>query len=263
MRPQLALAMLLAATAAHGQWSSLSDFESATAGPVDGQEGWTTTAGNTTAFYDVTADPSDPTNQALRTTGTTGSGDMNGNAYISLGGNSIADGTTGTLFWRMRNSDLGDLVVGAIDVADPAIPGWGGYEGYMVQGNAGGGNVFKVRDGGGFANLDAYTADEWYNVWLVLDHTADNSSLYVSQGADPAVLLGAGDFRTGNEPDDTLTGINIRMGAAQLNNNAIGYVDDFYVDASGVNLSNPVIPEPTTAVLAATLLGATALRRRS
>ncbi|MEN1678288.1 MAG: hypothetical protein AAGJ46_01750 [Planctomycetota bacterium] len=249
IRLSIALTLFVPATCS-AAFTSISDFESLTPGALGSQGGWTSEL-SATSVYTVTADPDNPSNQVLRATGTSAAqgAPNDGNAYISLGSNSIADGTTGTVFFRMRTSDLSDLVFGASDLAAPFT--WSSYEGYMVMGAVAGNNAFRVRNGGAFSgNLLGYSGDEWYNVWLVLDHTADSTSLYVSQGADPAALLGSGGFRTGNEPDTDLVSLNLRMGAAHNNNNARGYLDDIYVDNSGVNLANPVIPEPSSVVMA-------------
>ncbi|QDU88894.1 hypothetical protein Pla175_22780 [Pirellulimonas nuda] len=253
----LMLTTLAVAGSAHGAWTLLDDFDSLALGAVGGQGNWTTTTGTGNAAYNVAVDPDDASNQALLATG------FNENGYIPLGANSIAEGATGTVFLRMRTSDLSDLVFGSSDVAAPA--GFGDYEGYMVMGVNGNPavNTWKVRSGGGFSNFGPYTADEWYNVWLVLDNAADTNSLYISQGSDAALLLGSGAFRNGTT--DPLVSLNIRMGASHNNNNAQGYLDDIYIDPSGVNLGNPVapVPEPATITVAlATLLGLSGVLRR-
>lgn len=254
--PALAFSLLMCTVSGvtYGAWVSVDNFESASVGALGGQAGWTTTGENAT--YEVAADPSNPANQALKATGTSSGSDPEGNAYVSLGSNTIADGTTGTLFFRMRNGADGDFVFGSSDVAVPA--GWSDYEGYMVLA----GENIRLRDGGSFTNVGTYSGDEWYNVWLVLDHAADTADLYASQGTDPAVLLGAaGAFRTsGNTVHDDLISLNVRMGNAQ-GNGATGYLDDIYVDTSGVNLANP-IPEPATMALVAILLAHGAVSRR-
>ncbi|QDU88893.1 hypothetical protein Pla175_22770 [Pirellulimonas nuda] len=231
IKPAIAVLLVLATGHLHAQWSPLSDFETLNLGPVGGQGGWTTTTGTGNAAYAVAADPANPANKALLATG------FNENAYIPLGASAIADGTTGTLFFRMRTSDLSDLVFGSSDVAAPA--GFGDYEGYMVMGVNGAPavNTWKVRAGAGFANFEAYAADTWYNVWVVLDNAADTNSLYISQGSGAATLLGSGAFRNGTA--DPLVSLNLRMGASHNTNNAQGYLDDIYVDKSGQNLAIP------------------------
>ncbi|MEN1678287.1 MAG: hypothetical protein AAGJ46_01745 [Planctomycetota bacterium] len=238
--PALTLASVVAVSGvSSAAWNSLSDFEFLSPGPLGSQGGWTSEL-STTSEYTVTSDPDNPSNQVLLATGTSAAqGAPNeGNAYIPLGVDSIAEGTTGTVFFRMRTSDLSDIVFGASDVAAPFT--WSSYEGYMVMGSVAGENAFRVRDGGAFSgNLLTYSADQWYNIWLVLDHAADTVSLYTSQGSDAAALLGSGGFRTGNEPDSDLVSLNLRMGSPHLNNSAQGYLDDIFVDSTGENLAIP------------------------
>lgn len=226
----------------HAQWAELGNFESASIGLLDGQEGWTTIG--TEATYEVVVDPEDSGNQVLKATGWTGPGaGVQANAYLSLGSETIPDGTTGTIFFRMRNTGInldnngGDFVFGASDVAAPAT--WQDYEGYMVMREG----MFQLRDATTNTNVGDYNSDEWYNIWLVLDHTADTSTLYASQGSDPAAQVGtlSGAFRTtNNDVHDDLVSLNVRMGTLHNTNMAEGFLDDIYVDTSGSNL---ILPE--------------------
>lgn len=235
---------------AQAAWTNLSDFESLAPGDLGNQGSWTSVSAPNNGYF-VAADPDDAGNQALEATGAN-SRDDGSNAYISLGAG-IAEGATGTVFFRMRNAADGDLVFGASDVAAPAE--WGDYEGYM---RFAGGNI-DVRNSNTFAAVGTYNADEWYNIWLVLDNAADTTQLYASQGSNPAVALGSpGNFRNGTT--DALSTLNVRLGVPQTT--AVGYIDDVYVDAMGVNLGLPTIPEPTSALLAISGVAALLASRR-
>ncbi|NOX99157.1 MAG: PEP-CTERM sorting domain-containing protein [Verrucomicrobia bacterium] len=263
LKLMVAMAFIASSSSALAQWTLLDDFEGSALGDVNGQNGWTATNNSSTghpiAVYNVDIDPTDASNQVLYVAPSTTSGN---NAYIPLG-SGIADGTTGTAFFRMSlsrndapvgNGTLGgDFVFGSSDLAAPFT--WSSYEGYMVMAN---GNI-RIRNGGGFDDVSTYNADEWYNYWLVLDNATDTTSLYSSQGLDPAVLLGTGAFRNGTT--DPLVTLNLRIG--ELLNNTSGRLDSIYFDPSGANLSNP-IPEPGTIALAiGACLLAVGTRRRS
>lgn len=228
---------------AFANWTNLSDFDSLAVGPLGTQGGWTS---DSDALYQVVVDPSDAANQVVEISG------GGGNAYVGLGGG-IAEGATGTIFFRARNGNPGDLVFGSSDVAAPAA--WGDYEGYMRLAAGG----LDVRDGGGFANGGTYNADEWTNIWLVVDNAADTTTMYSSVGSDPAGNAITGGFR--NTTTDSLVTANIRAGNAQAG--VLGYIDDVYM-ASGADLTNPV-PEPNLAMLlvAAMMLGLFQRRSRS
>lgn len=264
LKMTIAVALLVNSSLAMAQWTLLDDFEGSTVGDLSGQGSWTVTNADT---YEVAADPLDASNQILFVptgTGSGGSGAGSNNASIPLG-SGIADGATGTAFFRMalgRNSaPIGsgtvgaDFVFGSSALATPE--GWSAYEGYMVMAN---GNI-RLRDGGnGFVNVATYNADEWYNFWLVLDNAADTMDMYSSQGTDPAVLLGTGGFRNGTS--DPLLTLNLRIG--ELLDETNGRLDSLYYDPNGANLTNP-IPEPSGIALAfvACLLAAGSRRRSS
>ncbi len=256
LKLMVAVALLASSSTAMAQWALLDDFEGSTLGDVNGQNGWT--ADN--SDYNVAVDPLDAGNQILFVAPDSGGG----NAYIPLG-SGIAEGATGTAFFRMAigrsNAPVGDgtiggdFVFGSSALAAPFT--WNSYKGYMVMAN---GNI-RVRDGNtGFTNVGTYNADEWYNYWLVLDNDTDTTSLYSSQGTDPAVLLGTGPFRNNSDPtteNDPLVTLNVRVG--EFLNETSGRLDSIYFDPSGAP-----IPEPTSLVLAAGcfLLAATSRRRR-
>ena len=216
-------------------WVAISNLESATVGPLGVQEGWTT-VDSERAEYTVAIDPSDSSNQAVLAVGDNNPDgeSIQARAYIGLGTSSIPVGDTGTLFFRMRASSGADFVFGASDVAAPVT--FSDFEGYMVMAS----NEFRVRNGGTNAFVGSYTGDSWYNVWLVLDNAGNQSSLYVSQGTDPAELLGMGNFRTGNgDPSGDLVSLNLIMGQGHTQSGATGYLDDIYVDTAGRNLALP------------------------
>ncbi|MDA7930345.1 PEP-CTERM sorting domain-containing protein [Akkermansiaceae bacterium] len=229
-----------------GSFVLVDNFEGYTAGSdLNGSGGWTAN-GDTK----VLVDPDDAGNQALNSAETATVTTTNVHKAIPV----IDQTSVGTIFFRARAQNPADLVIGSSDVAAPA--NWPDFEGYM---RFAGGNI-DVRDGGGFSNVGTYTAGEWYNVWLVLDHTTDTTTVHFNQGdADAPAAAGSGAFRTtGNTVHDDIINVFIR------NNDPTnsGFVDDIYVDNTGANLTNPTaIPEPASSLLA--LLGLVfGLRRR-
>ena len=212
------------ASVAPGQWTLIDNFQSASVGPLGSQGGWTTSGAANP--YQVANDPLLTTNKALQVS----SGDQAFNAFIPLG-SGINVGNTGTVFFRMRNG-AGDLAFGASDLASPA--GFGDFEGYMVMAA----NQFRVRDAGTNKNVGNFISNDWYNVWLVLDNDANQNSLYVSQGVEPAFLLGTGGFRTGNgDPAGNLLTLNVRAGGGQQG--VLGLIDDIYATPTTTNLTLP------------------------
>lgn len=241
-----AIALGFLTVPSHGVFTLLDNFEGYTAGAdANGVGGWT--ANGDTKFL---VDPDNAGNMTLNSAETVAV--TTTNVYKPMP--TISGSSVGTIFFRARASNPSDFVLGASDVVAPS--NWPDFEGYM---RFAGGNI-DVRDGGGFANVGTYNADEWYNVWLVLDHTSDTTTVYFNQGSgDAGAAAGSGAFRTsGNTVHDDLTTMFIR------NNDPAnsGYVDDIYVDNTGINLTNPTaIPEPSAALLA--LVGmAFGLRRR-
>jgi hypothetical protein len=213
------------------------------------------------AEYSVAVDPDNPGNKTLLAVGDSDpdAEAIQARAYLGLGASAIPVGSTGTVFFRMRAGNGADFVFGASDSATPVT--FSDFEGYMVMA----GSQFRVRNAGANDAVGSYTGDEWYNVWLVLDNDANQSSLYVSQGTDPAGFLGSGAFRTGNgDPSGNLVSLNLIMGRPHTTNSATGYLDDIFVDNSGRNLSLPpmLVPEPSTALLAFCGLLMTNKRRR-
>lgn len=199
-----------------GEWMAAHDFSGLDEGPLDGFGGWTATDG--------TGIRSDDGNKMILAEG------GGQNAYASLGG-TIASGSSGTVFFRARPGEMPDFVLGVSDVAEPNA--WDEYEGYMRFA----GTNIDVRDGGGFTTvLENFSAESWYNIWLVLDNRTLETTLYYSTGAEAAQLGGSGAFRMtgGNTVTGDLINFLVRTGTAHTT----GQVDDIYL-ASGQNLAVP------------------------
>ena len=114
-----------------------------------------------------------------------------------------------------------------------------------------------VRDAGTYRILDEFGANEWINVWTVMDNASDTLQVYAqSDTTFPAQTLlddesGKTTFDFRNGTGDALSTFLLRTGT---NHGAPYLLDDIYVDPAGMNLVNP-IPEPSSFVLLALALG--------
>ena len=235
----------------------IEDFESGfTAGnPIDNINGWT--ADNT---YTAQVDPADSSNTVahffINQDGVPGENRDNYNAYKALGvSNHITDGTSGTLFMRIRfvannrNANYG--------LSDENSPN--AYNDFESQINFQDSTVMQARDGGDFVSLNpggntsvaVDNANVWYNVWMVPDNDSDTSQIYVQSDDDINFINQTQLFPNGDSSEP----INFRFGTTDAlttlflrSNNGTMYWDDFYIDNAGANLTNP-IPEPTSGLL--------------
>lgn len=271
--------LLFAGQIASAAFVLVDDFES-------GFGGWTDVTSNTgdaIPDFGIVSDPDDSGNQALQVVRTHNSWDST--AYKPLGANSILEGTTGTLFYRIRNFINptaprgtagtgtvagGDLSAGASDTAPAANSNGGGFgdlEAYAtLAGTTAGAGQVRVRNAGTTATVGAYNANTWTNIWLVINNQADTYSLYSSEGSNPAAQVGAGGygFRNGAAANDLIS-FYIRSGFGQTvgSRNETGLIDDVYVDNTGSNLANPtVVPEPASWMLVAMCLTLSAFARK-
>lgn len=148
-------------------YTQVLDFESYPGGAVSGRDGWTASAAAV-----VTADPTDATNRVLEMTGS------GLKAYRPVSG--VAQGDTGTLFFRFRREGGVDTSVGLTDVDAPAS-----FADSRVQANAQNSDTLQIRDGGAFAPVGTWSSGVWQCVWLVTDHAARRTAVYSRGGPYP------------------------------------------------------------------------------
>lgn len=258
----------------------IDDFQELAVGqPVNGQGKWQAEAGNLFEPAGVAVDPVDPQNLVLRI----GQGNYSGGrlghreTINTVPGLVIHNGTTATLFFRLRYGDQQmDFSVGMTDVANPIsdviFNSFTQFESQLALSFTPGSDLLRIRDGATLRTLtDQVAKDTWYNLWLVIDNHADTTRIYIQGGAfAEQTLLSVGDqeefrFRNsgGATQDNDLVTFFIATGRNTSNqppspteHNGPAFIDDIYLDASGVNLANPV-PEPST--LALTAIGSAAL----
>ena len=241
-----ALALLLA-TPVSADWVKLDDFQ----GDLSN---WTTNE-----FFDaeseIVTDPDCGTNNVLFVGQSDGGVEDSSNAYMSLGGDNIASGDTGTLFGRMRTGGPLTETDGHFGLSTESAPDeWGDFSAYLTENGQ-----WSVRDDG-YKTTDLQPAAEtWINFWIVVDNPNDEYHVYcnTTYGED----ADSGDQMSHSTNDKDFA---FRSGTGALamqtllirasNANEDGwYLDDLYIDSSSQNLSNPVsepalIPEPLTMV---------------
>lgn len=244
------------------------DFQALTPGNLNGQGGWTANATNVnvaTVSGTLVAQVGQPAAVASN--------------YRGLGGSSIANGTTGTVFfqWQRGAGNGPNYNIGLTDLAAPGNVA-GDFE---IQLNMQATGVLNARSAGAFVGL-AFTnggptfvplTDTMYNFWLVVDNTADTYQVWVQSDGDANTLSqvqlvnptggsGTFGFRNGVAANSIQTFL---FGAGATTNNALIAHDNIYVDTAGANLANP-IPEPAGIAAVALGLGlagfAVARRRR-
>ena len=161
----------------------------------------------------------------------------------------IADNTTGTLFYRLRIAD-GDIncASGMSDTTD--ADSWGDYEAQLTWKSPE--DTVDVRSGGGAA----ITPDAWYNIWMVIDNTNDEYDVYLQSNDDAnfssqTKIGSTAGFRNGAGNNDMVAFM------LHSNNGDSIYIDDIKLDSTGQNLT---IPEPASLTLL--ILGGLALTRR-
>ena len=237
---------VLFASEAQAQWALVDDFESYALGDINGKSDGSGTWVSDSATQQVVVEPG-TSNQVLDSQSSDTTNTYNDDPALI-----VAEGTVGTLFFRMKKGPdaIGHVVYGLSDVAAPSA--WGDYE-VGVGDRTNGGDALDVRDGGSYVTLDQMPADEWLNMWVVSDNTADMVQVYAqSDTTYPTQTLldddsGNTSFSFRNGTTDPLATFLLRTGADHV---SPFYVDDIYLDPSGVNLVNP-IPEPSSLALLA------------
>lgn len=279
-----AAALCVASHEAKAAFSLFDNFDTYTTGPLSGQGGWTTstTAG---AHTDVVA-----------ATGSDNEAQVYGNSipnYKPLGALTIPNASTAATVYfnfKMAASTTGNNFNFIItDATNP--PDTAGSSEVQLNFDAtavltGGTSTFRVRNAGAFQFLSTggTTASEVmpiagdvYNVWFVINNSADTYQIFM-QSDDPATGLsgaphqiiaidGSGvnkgstfGFRNGAAANDLITA-NFGNGTVAVGN-AVNF-DDIYVDLGGSNTINPLaVPEPGSIGLLGLVAGAGLLRRR-
>ncbi len=264
--------LLLCTAPSHADFILVDNFESLSATNLEGQNGWTNASGVNAGSIAVTSDPAGGSNQVAVSLARDGSGSDDHALAKSLS-TPIAEGTTGTLFLRLRHETTSNLRLDTIagltqDNASSANTSTSAYANYIVSTDIGetdadAGGDMSVYNSNLNQDVANTAADNWYSVWIVFDNADDDVDVYLKlddgSGATLSDLV-ADDFGFRNTADTALQAFKFRNNEDGHTTNA--YFDDIYIDATGVNLANP-IPEPASFLLvAAGALGVLPRRRR-
>ena len=228
---------------------------------------------NSGGTVSVTADPDDAGNNALELTAAS-------DAHVAF---NIADGSVGTVFVRVRlaNATGGPVNIGSNGGFGVTERDWAAASGqgkFAVRSHVETIRTFDApgvrtrstyNDGwaspGGLGNVQQSAPEVWQNFWFVLDTTGaiDTFDMYVEGGDYATPTLVADDARWYRE-----AGENVGVEGFYIYSTGVSpatYIDDIYVDTTGVDLSNPLVavPEPATLVFALMAMSAGALRPRS
>ncbi len=227
-------------------WFLAGDFSDAVFRMGDSPFGVDKWEGRRAGDYQIIADPEDPENQVLE--GELRSGP---NSWIRkrLGAQSIADGETGTLFYRymVRNSDPSHsigLIVSDIDnpTTTSAAAGFHRLDGIGTEG------VFmnSVRDGGSTIELHEGDVGVWYNLWMVFDNADKTYDIYIAPGdrmeATEEDRVGAGLAFNASAENQSLHMFYARLSGSRRDEPVL--FDRISVDPAGENLSFPADPYP-------------------
>ena len=266
---------------AHADFAVIDTFESYNVGLLDGQVGSGWYSPTSASFLnEVAVDPTDAGNQAMQVTEGSSTNQRIANTINNT--DRIAVDNTGTLFFRVYlegqiAGENREVRIGLSDQNPTTATGTGVHETYLQTDN---GDTFQSFDGptgengNGTQTLGAAGAGAWYNVWMVADTAALTYDLFIEGPGFTGQQLVADDFgfRNANTVNDTPAELEGELGTIFLRPSGGNptaesdpsriWFDDFYIDNSGQNLTNP-IPEPSSLALAGLgaglLLG---LRRR-
>ncbi len=224
-------------TGAPDAFIRVSDFEGLDPGDLPGQGNWEFSAppsgeaGSTVDLgaLSVVADPSGVDNQVSSITGEAA-------GFVNL--IAIAEGATGTIFYRMYRDGEIDAFAGTTAADTPNA--WSSFE-TQAGAKTPGSDSFRIRNGGEFEDVESgqFRPSTWYCVWTIIDGSSDRFDLYLQGGPynEPTAVRGSTDkwnFRNGT--DDDLDRFYVRSSADTTGHFMI---DDVFVDPSGANLSVP------------------------
>ena len=227
---------LLAAGGAHAEFVLVEDFDSLELDAIDEQNGWTAPSDSST----VTLDPAGGINQVLSV--------ITQSTFLYKPA-SLLDDTTRMLFLRFRIDGQLNFSLGMSDVLYPSR--FDHFEVELSLTNST--NELRINDAGNYDILSVLQLNTWYNCWLLIDNTSDETQVWlherpgqVATAADQLDAEGQTIFQFRNVSAGDLQNFFIKTGGGSGPGGPL-YVDDIYVEnTSALNLTNPTTM--TTAV---------------
>ena len=248
-----ALSVLFAPLLASADFVPIDTFESHAPGAaIDSTGGW---AAFGTPLGTITSDPDNAANQVAQLP----TAANNAGYTLNLGAQAVADdGSEATVFFRYRTSGALSVYLTDQDAITPA--NWFSEDEVGLYNRS----LVDPTDIRGHFNTGVATTinrDEWVNVWIHIQNKTTPSNPFSLANSERyfmyinGVLINGTDGTSDNSfvtrafnanvPDiDTLFFVSNDAAAS-------GMVDDFYIDNTGLNLTNPTIPEPSVAGLLA------------
>ena len=252
---------------AFGAFVLVEDFNARTIAAIGGQNGWTTSGVSTGNTFNVIANPlSGGTGNLLEMKKSTATSSIY--AYKNFASPIENTSTATTVFFRMYSlSTVMNIVAGAAETPSAAftdlatIARLNSTTGLDVyNGNTTGG--VAVTNGGYLTADITPLSVKWYDIWMVINNSADSYQMYYSENGGAQTLATAG--------SPSLTTFTMRQGGTQAINAFMvatsqmtggattSYIDDIYIDTTGSNLT--LVPEPSAALIGG--LGMLTLLRR-
>lgn len=226
------LVLTAASATGHAAFVEIDDFEALGSGTINGVNGWTVSGGG--GNNAVVADPADAGNLVLAVSGAS---ENNIKAAV------VADGNTGTLFFRFRtlSQTTPDISIGLSPLIAP-VNGTDISSTLRINGSS-----LQVYDGA-FQTVGSIATGTWYSVWMVVNNNVagDKSFEVFVQGgayASQSQLSYSGDssFAFRLDPAGAFNAFDARSNTAH---STTVYFDDIYLDASSRNLAT--VPEPAS-----------------
>jgi hypothetical protein len=175
--------------------------------------------------------------------------------------NPITESKPVTLYFRLGrplvsgSASEADLTWGAVaDEARGTEAGLFGYGSYSFVGRIETDGIIDIRDQSAtprYQNLSTVPLETqiWYEIWFVVDHFNNTFSQYVTGGeytTQTLVYTDAEYQHKTTENLDTLLFITAAGGTSEIKGKDDMYLDDFYIDVGGVNLTSPTAPPVDT-----------------
>ncbi len=168
--------------------------------------------------------------------------------YLPLGGDAVAQGSSATLFARVRlaGGALADRFNLGIGLSDEVTPtnNFGHFEAQATAINSSNTAAVPllIRNGANSPAPANLNRDQWYHLWFVVNNQTDTYDVYLKSTSGPATngdrIASGFAFRNGTATNP-LRHVLLVLGQSTTNNPEI-FVDDLHLDRIAPNLANPL-----------------------